>query len=182
MHVKVLYLFAGKRRQSDVGTFLRQLEKDGKITLDLLEFDIERSESHDLRDKALWEEICDKLREGHWFLIVSPPCNTFSRARFQWRRHPGPRPLRNRNWPKGFPWLSSKNAEIVAEANEFVLECINACYVVVLHDGWFLFEHPEDLGVVDGEVPGSIWQWDEILNLLSWCNGHTFAIRKQSTR
>lgn len=173
--VKVLYLFAGKRRQSDVSTFLKKLEDAGKIRLQLLEFDIERSETHDLRSKELWEQICEKLKEGGWFLIVSPPCNTFSRARFQWRRYPGPRPLRSRTWPKGFPWLSNVNAKIVNEANEFVLQCINACYVVVQHDGWFLLEHPEDLGIVDGEVPGSIWQWEEIHNLLACCHGFTFA-------
>ena len=76
MLVKVLYLFAGKRRQSDIGAFLNKIEATGKIQLQLLEFDIERSEEHDLRSKALWEEICDKLKEGGWFLIVSPPCNT----------------------------------------------------------------------------------------------------------
>lgn len=176
--VKVLYLFAGKRRQSDVSTFLKRLEEAGKIRLQLQEFDIERSETHDLRSKELWEQICDTLKEGGWFLIVSPPCNTFSRARFQWRRYPGPRPLRSRTWPKGFPWLSNVNAKIVNEANEFVLQCINACYVVVQHDGWFLLEHPEDLGIVDGEVPGSIWQWEEIHNLLAWCHGITMAIHQ----
>ena len=178
MLVKVLYLFAGKRRQSDVSTFLKKLEDAGKIRLQLLEFDIERSETHDLRSKELWEQICETLKEGGWFLIVSPPCNTFSRARFQWRRYPGPRPLRSRTWPKGFPWLSNVNAKIVNEANDFVLQCINACYVVVQHDGWFLLEHPEDLGIVDGEVPGSIWQWEEIHNLLAWCHGFTVAIHQ----
>eukprot|EP00435_Cladocopium_sp_Y103_P065967 s171_g28.t1 len=164
--------------QSDVGTFLKKMEADGKITLELHEFDMERSPSHDLRSKDLWEKICEKLEEGGWFLIVSPPCNTFSRARFQWRRHPGPRPLRSRTWPKGFPWLSKRNAEIVAEANEFVLQCVHACYVAVDNDGWFMFEHPEDLGVVDGKVPGSIWQWDELHNLLVWSDGCTFAIHQ----
>ena len=176
--VKVLYLFAGKRRQSDVSTFLKKLEEAGKIRLQLQEFDIERSETHDLRSKELWDQICETLKEGGWFLIVSPPCNTFSRARFQWRRYPGPRPLRSRTWPKGFPWLSNVNAKIGNEANEFVLQCINACYVVVQHDGWFLLEHPEDLGIVDGEVPGSIWQWEEIHNLLAWCHGITIAIHQ----
>ena len=66
----------------------------------------------------------------------------------------GPRPLRSRTWPKGFPWLSNANAQIVNEANEFVMQCIGACYIVVQHSGWFLLEHPEDLGIVDGEVPG----------------------------
>ena len=65
--VKVLYLFAGKRRQSDIGAFLNKIEATGKIQLQLLEFDIERSEEHDLRSKALWEEICDKLKEEDGF-------------------------------------------------------------------------------------------------------------------
>ena len=86
--------------------------------------------------------------------------------------------MRSRTWPKGFPWLSKQNADLVAEANEFVLQCINACYVCAQHGGWFLNEHPEDLGVVYGEVPGSIWQWDEINNLLAWCNGFTMTIHQ----
>eukprot|EP00435_Cladocopium_sp_Y103_P002353 s4728_g1.t1 len=71
-HKEVLYLFAGKRRRSDVGSHLEQLQADGKIRLELLEFDIERSEDHDLRSKGLWEQICQRLQEGSWFLIVSP--------------------------------------------------------------------------------------------------------------
>ena len=80
--VKVLYLFAGRRRHSDVAAFLRQAESDGKIKLVLKEFDIERSPMHDLTDVSLWDEIVDTLKEGGWCVIVSPPCNTFSRARF----------------------------------------------------------------------------------------------------
>ncbi|CAL1144703.1 unnamed protein product, partial [Cladocopium goreaui] len=60
--LKVLYLFAGKRRQSDVSTFLKKLEEAGKIRLQLQEFDIERSETHDLRSKELWDQICETLK------------------------------------------------------------------------------------------------------------------------
>ena len=81
--VKVLYLFAGKRRRSDVAAFLRQAEALGKFKLVLKEFDIERSPQHDLTDASLWDEILETLKEGGWCVIVSPPCNTFSRARFQ---------------------------------------------------------------------------------------------------
>ena len=59
------------------------------------EFDIERSPQHDLTDNALWDKIFDTLKEGNWVLIVSPPCNTFSRARFQNRRHPWPKAAEN---------------------------------------------------------------------------------------
>ena len=71
--VKVLYLFAGRRRHSDVGAFLKQAESNGKIKLILKEFDIERSPMHDLTDVSLWSEIFDTLNEGGWCVIVSPP-------------------------------------------------------------------------------------------------------------
>ena len=176
--VKVMYLFAGKRRQSDVGSILRSLEAKGQFTLHLEEIDIERGPEHDLRDEKLWESINAKLQQGDWFLIVSPPCNTFSRARHQYRKHPGPRPLRNRTWPKGFPWLSSHNKKIVQEANEFVQHCLEACRTSALNNGFFLLEHPEDLGQVEGEHPGSIWQWGELHDLISATGGTCFAIHQ----
>ena len=176
--MKVIYLFAGKRRHSDVGSFLRKLADAGRIELQLHEIDIERSQEHDLRRQDLWDDIHSKLEQGGWFLIVSPPCNTFSRARFQWRKYPGPRPLRNRTWPKGFPWLSNDNARIVEEANEFILQCIKACTAAVHSGGWYFWEHPEDLGLVQDEVPGSVWQWTEIHELLSSSSGCSFAVHQ----
>ena len=77
--LKVMYLFAGKRRQSDVGSLLRAGEEAGHFNLVLKEIDLERGPEHDLRDKQLWESIFAELQQGDWFLIVSPPCNSFSR-------------------------------------------------------------------------------------------------------
>lgn len=173
----MIYLFAGKRRHSDIGSILQRSADSGKIKLSLLEFDIERSPDHDLSSDHLWTQIHDLLKEGY-ILIVSPPCNTFSRARFQWQRHPGPRPLRNVNWPKGFPWLSAKNKSIVEEANSFILRCVEACIQCHSFGGKFLWEHPEDLGSVNGEFPASIWQWSEVRDLLVRTNATTFAIQQ----
>ena len=169
-------LFAGERRQSDVGSLLRAAEEAGHIHLVLKEIDIERGPDHDLRDEHLWESIFAELQQGDWFLIVSPPCNSFSRARFQYRKHPGPRPLRNRTWPKGFPWLSRRNKQIVEEANNFIEQCLAACRFSAVAGGKFLLEHPEDLGLVEGEHPGSIWQWEELQDLIVQTAASTFAI------
>jgi len=174
----VAYLFAGKRRHSDVAAFLRKAETDGRIRLELHEFDIERSPSHDLTDTSLWDRIYKTLGEGNWFLIVSPPCNTFSRAHFQFRQHPGPKPLRTRMWPRGFPWLSATNRVKVDEANMFVERCIKACHVVADTGGFFILEHPEDLGTVEGEQPGSIWQWTEVLELIAVYGATSFAVHQ----
>ena len=119
-----------------------------------MEFDIERSPEHDLTDEKLWERIGDLLKEGDWVLIVSPPCNTFSRARFQ-LQHPGPKPLRNVTWPRGFPWLKNRDMQKVEEANLFVDRCLAACEIAAEFGGVFLLEHPEDIGVVRGERPCS---------------------------
>ena len=175
--LKVVYLFAGKRRHSDIAAFLKKADSD-VLRVELHEFDIERSPQHDLTDAELWNQIFDTLREGSWILIVSPPCNTFSRARFQFQQHPGPKPLRTRAWPRGFPWLSNANKAKVEEANSFVDRCLQACHVVSEAGGYFILEHPEDLGAVRGEHPGSIWQWPETLELIPCYNAICFAIHQ----
>ena len=175
--VQVMYLFAGGRRHSDVASFLKKAESAGEIRLVLKEFDIERSPEHDLSDVSLWTQIFEALEAGPWFIIVSPPCNTFSRARFQWR-HPGPHPLRTKEWPRGFPWLSNSDKQKVAEANFFVDKCLEACEHAAQFDGYFILEHPEDLGVVNEEHPGSIWQWSEVQDLIAKCRAHCFAIHQ----
>ena len=173
-----MYLFAGKRRKSDIASFLHEAEQAGKIRLTLHEFDIERSPDHDLTDQALWDDIFRLLKEGGWCVIVSPPCNTFSRARFRYRKNPGPRPLRSHAWPKGFPWLRKSHMHVVSEANMFVEKCIEACACAFDAGGYFLLEHPEDLGAIDGIRPGSIWQWPEVHDLISHCNATCFAIQQ----
>jgi len=45
-------------------------------------------------------------------------------------------------------------------------------------EGWFILEHPEDLGTVEGEQPGSIWQWPEVLELIPTCGATSFAIHQ----
>eukprot|EP00435_Cladocopium_sp_Y103_P046899 s1608_g13.t1 len=81
-------------------------------------------------------------------------------------------------WPRGFPWLSNADKRKVSEANFFVEQCINACICAVEADGFFLLEHPEDLGLVEGEHPGSIWQWPEVLDLIAKCAAQCFAIHQ----
>jgi len=39
-------------------------------------------------------------------------------------------------------------------------------------------EHPEDLGTVEGEQPGSIWQWPEVLELIPACDATSFAVHQ----
>ena len=77
-----------------------------------------------------------------------------------------------------FPWLSNANKELVAEANFFVEKCLEACECAAGSDGFFILEHPEDLGTVQGEQPGSIWQWQEVLDLIPKFSAVCFAIHQ----
>ncbi len=177
VQVNVIYLFAGKQRKADIGEFLRAAEQRGLISLQLKEFDIERQSDHDLTNQDLWSEIFTLIECGNWTVIVSTPCNTFSRARFQFLMHPGPKPVSSQpNMARGFPWLNSRDRKAVDEANFFVTKSIEAAKKALQHDGHFLLEHPEDLGQVQGECPGTIWQWDEVLDLLTFPGVITFAI------
>ena len=139
--LKVMYLFAGNQRHSDIGAFLRKAEKSLGFKLVLMEFDIERSPDHDLTDDGLWERIYTLLKEGDWTLIVSPPCNTFSRARFQHQQHPGPKPGSGQR-----VFLCSMTGTRRKWRRRICL--LHGCELAASHQGFFILEHPEDLGTV----------------------------------
>ena len=175
--MNVLYLFAGAPRRADINSFLHGYSQAQHFTLHVREVDIERSESDDLSRDQLWEEIFAEIKDGKYdVLIMSPPCGTWSRVRFQWQLHPGPRPQRNKSWPWGFPWLSSAQRKKVDLANYFVSQTIRAAHLASEVGAFFLIEHPEDLGTVNGESPASIWQLDEMRDLQIATNATTWAI------
>ena len=170
-------MFAGAPRRADINSFLHGYSQAQNFTLHVREVDIERSESDDLSRDQLWEEIFTEIRDGKYdVLIMSPPCGTWSRVRFQWQLHPGPRPQRNKSWPWGFPWLSAAQRKKVDLANYFVSQTIRAAHLAFEVGAFFLIEHPEDLGTVNGEAPASIWQLDEMRDLQIITNATTWAI------
>ena len=175
--LRVLYLFCGVPRRSDIHACLRRLSKKGGFTLEVKEVDIERSNDDDLSSEDLWQQLLGEVQSGLWDVIVlSPPCNTFSRARCQWQQHPGPRPVRSSCYPWGFPWLSDSNYKLVQQHNFFILQCIKTCQEAVRKHSYFLLEHPEDLGAVGDQIPASIWQLPEIQNLQIESKAVTWAL------
>eukprot|EP00435_Cladocopium_sp_Y103_P040223 s3631_g10.t3 len=92
----------------------------------------------------------------------------------------GPPPLRTKEHPWGFPWVSRKWGKELHLGNILVKFSIRVwstvCRCPVSFDGYVIFlfgEHPEDLGAVIREedrvklVPASIWQLSEIINLVN---------------
>ena len=173
----MLYLFAGLPRDGDLRYFLERWCDAHAFELILREVDVKRSPNDDLSQSSPWENIFSELRAGQWdILICSPPCGTYSRARHRSVGNgSGPVPLRNCMHPWGFPWLSESNAALVKLANYFVKQCLEAIGYQCAANRFYIWEHPEDLGVTEtGDVPASIWQLAEIRSL----EGFTWAVHQ----
>ena len=142
------------------------------------EVDIERNEADDLLQQKLWREIWEELRQGMYdVVIVTPPCNSFSRARCNAHATPGPVPVRNVCHPWCFPWLAGNNKQLVVDHNFLLIQCFNTMDVCIEVGCDFLFEHPEDLGVTStGERPASVWQLEQMRKLVEVHQAITFAI------
>eukprot|EP00435_Cladocopium_sp_Y103_P061492 s851_g23.t1 len=143
------------------------------------EVDIARSSADDLSGDSLWEQFFSEVAEGLWDCVfLSPPCNTFSRARHLWKKSPGPRPIRSKQYPYGFPWVSNANKLTLKQHNFFILQCKRMAKTAYKSGKFYLWEHPEDLGRVKDtdDVPGSIWQWEELQTLLKETEAITWAI------
>ena len=156
---------------------LKKLAFKHQFELEIREVDIERSSDDDLTKSQLWDELLEQIRSGQFDVVfMSPPCNTWSRVRYQWQKFPGPRPVRSAVWPMGFPWLSNKQKEVVEFANYFVKQTIQAGYVASASKTKFLVEHPEDLGAVGKERPASVWQLEEMRQMVLDTGATTWAV------
>ena len=173
----MLYLFCGKPRKADVKHYLQEFGLEHEFSLHVTEVDVERQASDDLLNSQLWDKIFQELEAGLWNVVVmSPPCNTFSRVRFNWKTSPGPRPLRNFNWPRGFPWLTGSNLQLAQDHNYLVDQTIATAHKCFQCNADFLIEHPEDLGACHGEWPASIWQWETLQQLQQATKATTWAV------
>ena len=103
---KLLYLFAGQPRKADLADFLDCAD----IEVVAVAVDVLLDESHDVAGSEYWDALCTRVRQGVFDLVlVSPPCNAFSRAVLS--NSKGPRPLCNADFPWGFPWLSGSDKQ-----------------------------------------------------------------------
>ena len=124
-----------------------------------------RSEEHDLMDDEVWAGIVATIPD-YDVVVVSPPCNTWTRVVFQ---PDGPTPVRDRAHPWGLPKLKP-NSALWAKCQQgsiLVQRALEACErAQALLRGWLL-EHPEDLGAAARGIPASIWALQATMDLLS---------------
>jgi len=175
--LRIVYAFAGHRRRADVHEHLQALAGEFGFTLEMHEFDLLRDEKQNLLDENFWEELKTLIRNVRPFCVIAtPPCSTYSRARNHYSAKPGPRPIRSREHPRGFPWLSQKD-KVKADEGTLLAERTWELFNLASDVGaFYLGEFPEDLGATKNGIPASIWQMQQFQDLLVLPGCRTFAI------
>lgn len=176
--LSILYVFAGRQRKADIRDCLEGLQKEWNFLLFMKEVDLLRCPEQDITQEAYWHSLLQEidLKQYH-LLIITPPCNTFSRARSNWRTHPGPRPLRSKEFPWGFPWLENRNKSECEMGNLLLRRTWEAISHAQDSDTRFILEHPEDLGrTTQNDTPASIWQFEETQELIASASAVTWAL------
>ena len=177
--MQVIYLFAGAKRRSSLASSLKKAFAGTGLKVNGEEVDVlQGGRHHDLLSKARQARYLARIAKGEFALLASsPPYGTFSRARHANRS--GPRPVRSGQYPRGFPWLQGQARRHVREANElvdFTVKAMKAQHGT--QPGLSILEHPEDLGRVLDEVPGSIWQLRSVRSLCEDSGVTTGAIKQ----
>ena len=174
--LRTLYVFAGVQRKADLRFFLEVLQGPGGFSLFMKEVDWLRGPDQDVADDDFWDALMKELDSGEFDLvIITPPCNTHSRARSSFL--PGPRPIRNALHPWGFPWLEGKNLRDCELSNLMVRRTFDAVSRAQQVGAKFLMEHPEDLGrTASGDVPAALWQYEETRDLQVATGATTWAL------
>ena len=166
--LRVFYVFAGHRRRADIREHLENLAEQFHYTLDMHEFDLLRGEEQDVLDNDFWTSLIDLVRSDPPFCIIAtPPCSTYSRARHFYNKSPGPRPIRSRDFPLGFPWLSVSNRRKAEEGTALASKMWQLFDIAREIGSHFLGGFPEDLGATSTGVPASIWQMDAFFATLA---------------
>ena len=190
MTFTILYLFSGRHRDTSFAVQMKELGRSRGVTVSVEEVDIEFGASFDLSVQEIRQHYLSKIQRGDYDAVVcTPPCSTYSRVRMANMR--GPPPLRSREFPFGFPWLSNKHkkeAELGTMLVDYTLEVAEMVATVkVSKKGLvirFFSEHPEHLGAVIREedkwrlVPASMWQRQEWSEILQQMQGFTVVFNQ----
>ena len=148
--IRVAYLFSGKARRASIAEELKLLcERSGRGLL-FEQIDIYNGgTAHDLLDKDRQAELEARISDGEFdFIILSPPCGSWSRCNYSSK--PGARPCRSKDFPWGFPNASQHQKARAEQGNEFIHFCIRAVEATRTarkrhgHVCRVLWEHPED--------------------------------------
>ncbi|CAE7733651.1 HET-E1 [Symbiodinium sp. CCMP2592] len=172
--ISFLYLFAGESRRADLKSFLAAACEKAGLSFRYQEVDIGES-APDVLSDSFWLRLLNQVRRHEFnLLFMSPPYSTFNRATFVNRT--GPPPLRNSDWPEGFPWLSGVWKSKAEAGTSLVRRVLSLATLATKEHVPWLIEHPEFLGATAAGTPASIWTWEEAVRVFQETRATSVAL------
>lgn len=162
--LRLLFVHTGARHDYDVAKFIdMHAPAFGFNDVDICFADV--------HDKQGCHYLIQRIYSGAFAgALIEPPATTWSRLRYV---RGGPRPVRCKQHPGGFPWLEAPGRAECQLDNDIIQYSVDLCYALHSVRAFFVVIHPEDLGrTKEGDHPASIWQLDTIRKLA----GETEAI------
>ncbi len=97
----------------------REIQQSIDMPLVLIERDLVRGgQEHDAQDVGVQGHLKEPTKKAN-VLMIMPPCASFSKL--QRANRNGPAPVRNKDFPFGFPWLTGPLKDRLDAANELIM-------------------------------------------------------------
>lgn len=142
--VTVIHLFSGPRRKEDLHGWVQRLGEYRGIAPRVISVDIMSMAMQDMLNDVAVDELPQAfLSVDVVFIAASPPCSTWSRARF---RRPGPAVLRTRCHLMGLPRHRGSGVKEVQDQFRILERVVRLCEAVVFRGGGFFINNPEKPG------------------------------------
>eukprot|EP00435_Cladocopium_sp_Y103_P018991 s2370_g4.t1 len=155
----VVHLYSGRRRAEDFHFWMQHfLDANSGANILILSIDTAISDTMNVLNHKLWDFLIRIAREGRILcLLLGPPCETWSSARFEslepgdhgdlhaGHQLPGlrgPRPLRLASSPWGIGGLSFRELQQVHIGNCLLFRGLWLAVCVALSNGAVVLEHP----------------------------------------
>jgi hypothetical protein len=150
----IVHLYSGRRREDDFQHYMQKYLDEGPVQISqsvlVISIDTAIDDQMNVHDQRLWHFLLAAARRGQLLVILlGPPCETWSSARFETQMdengHPlkGPRPLRGTPdscW--GMELLNFKELLQISVGNSLLLKGLQLCACVAVGEGAVALEHP----------------------------------------
>ena len=141
-----VYVFSGRRREGDFQFQIEHLLHLRALQGQVLLLDLAISAKHDVGNASLISKLISWIHQGAVAgLLLAPPCETWSEARFIEPRAPGdPRPIRDADHPLGIPGCTMKEMEQLDVANLLLFVAFRLLFHAALCRVAAILEHPKE--------------------------------------
>lgn len=138
-----LYIFSGRRRDYDFQHFVEHYLCTWSLQGVVVLIDLAISAKHDVGNPELITKLRAMLQQGAvQGLLLAPPCETWSQARFQRNHDRDPRPLRSSEDLWCISGLTAAELQQVETANMLLGVALQLLYIAALTHTPAVLEHP----------------------------------------